>query len=104
MKGDTKIFLREELVADKPVREKRRPAEVDEADRDLWEALKACRKALADDSGVPPFHIFHDATLMEMVRYRPSNDQDLLSINGVGAVKLERFGRDFLSVICQFSN
>lgn len=103
LKSETKIFLREELVADKPVREKRRPAQVEEADQDLWEALKACRKALADDSSVPPFHIFHDATLMEMVQYRPSNDQDLLSINGVGAVKLERFGSEFLAVIEEYS-
>ncbi len=103
LKGDTKIFLREELVADKPVREKRRPVQVDEADQGLWEALKACRKSLADASGVPPFHIFHDATLMEMIQYRPGSQHDLLSINGVGAVKLEKFGDDFLAVIEEYS-
>jgi len=103
LKGETKIFLREELTAVKPVRERRRPAEVSEQDKDLWEALKAKRKELADALSVPPFHIFHDATLMEMMQSMPTSDADLLSVNGVGAVKLEKFGEEFLSVINEFS-
>ncbi|MGK0374191.1 MAG: ATP-dependent DNA helicase RecQ [Arenicella sp.] len=103
LKGETKIFLREELSAVKSVRERRRPAEVSEQDQDLWEALKAKRKELADELGLPPFHIFHDATLMEMMQIMPTNDADLLSVNGVGAVKLEKFGEHFLSVITEFN-
>jgi len=103
LKGETKIFLREELTAVKSVRERRRPAEVSEQDKDLWEALKAKRKELADALSVPPFHIFHDATLMEMMQSMPTSDADLLSVNGVGAVKLEKFGEEFLSVINEFS-
>ncbi|MFT6409075.1 MAG: ATP-dependent DNA helicase RecQ [Arenicella sp.] len=102
LKGETKIFLREELAAVKAVRERRRPAEVSEQEQDLWEALKAKRKELADSFGVPPFHIFHDATLMEMMQSMPTNDADLLSVNGVGAVKLEKFGQEFLAVISEF--
>jgi len=103
LKGQTKIFLREELAAEKTVRERRRPAEVSEADQDLWEALKAKRKELADSLGVPPYHIFHDATLMEIMQSMPTNDADLLSVSGVGAVKLEKFGEDFLAVIDEFA-
>jgi ATP-dependent DNA helicase RecQ len=77
---------------------------VSEQDQDLWEALKAKRKELADSMGVPPFHIFHDATLMEMMQSMPTNDADLLSVNGVGAVKLEKFGEEFLAVIDEFSS
>jgi len=102
LKGETKIFLREELVATKPARERRRPTEVSEQDKGLWEALKAKRKELADALGVPPFHIFHDATLMEMMQSMPSTDAELLSVNGVGAVKLEKFGEEFLSVIDEY--
>jgi len=102
LKGETKIFLREELVATKPARERRRPTEVSEQDKGLWEALKAKRKELADALGVPPFHIFHDATLMEMMQSMPSTDAELLSVNGVGAVKLEKFGEEFLGVIDEF--
>ena len=102
LKGETKIFLREELAAVKTIRQRRRPAEVSEHDQDLWQALKAKRKELADALGVPPFHIFHDATLIEMMQNMPANDGDLLSINGVGAVKLEKFGQEFLAVINEF--
>ena len=103
LKGETKIFLREELAAVKAVKQRRRPAEVSDQDKDLWEALKAKRKELADSLGVPPFHIFHDATLMEMIQSMPTNEADLLTVSGVGAVKLEKFGDEFLGVICEFS-
>ena len=89
-------------IADKPVKQKRLPAKVDDADRDLWGALKACRKELADAQGVPPFHIFHDATLMEMMQYRPKDNDDLLTINGIGVVKLEKYGDEFLTVLADF--
>lgn len=102
LKGEIKIFLREDTVVDKPTKEKRLPTKVDEADRDLWEALKARRKQLADDQGVPPFHIFHDATLMEMMQYRPADNNELLTINGIGAVKLEKYGDEFLEVLSEF--
>ena len=106
LRSETKIFLREELVTEKAARTtraKRVPVEIDEADLDLWEALKACRKSLADDLAVPPFHIFHDATLKEMISLMPTNESDMLAINGIGAVKFERFGDEFLSVIEEFS-
>ena len=106
LRSETKIFLREELVTEKTAkttRAKRVPVEVAEADMDLWEALKACRKTLADDLAVPPFHIFHDATLKEMISLMPSCEADMLAVNGIGAVKFERFGEEFLAVIEEFS-
>jgi ATP-dependent DNA helicase RecQ len=106
LRSETKIFLREELVTEKAARTtraKRAPVEVAEADMDLWEALKACRKSLADELAVPPFHIFHDATLKEMVSLMPGCETDMLAINGIGAVKFERFGEDFLAIIDEFS-
>lgn len=102
LKGETKVFLREDLQVVKPQREKRLPVKIDESDRDLWEALKACRKELAEAQGAPPYTIFHDAALMEMMQFRPSNDAELLTINGVGAVKLEKYGEDFLSVLAEY--
>ena len=104
LKGNIKLFLREDMLSAKPEKVKRLPLKVDESDRQLWEALKECRKQLADQQGVPPFHIFHDATLMEMIQYRPKDSAELLTINGVGEVKLERYGEAFLKVLCQFPN
>lgn len=102
LRGDVALFLRQDALNVKPSRPRRAAAQVAVADNDLWEALKACRKELADTLGVPPFHIFHDATLMEMMEYRPTDEHELLSINGVGQVKLEKFGREFLDVIAEF--
>ena len=68
----------------------------------LFEALRAKRRALAEDVGVPPYVIFHDATLREMALTKPTNIHALGRISGVGARKLEAYGEDFLSVIAQF--
>ncbi len=65
----------------------------------LWEALRGVRKKLADQQDVPPFYIFHDATLMEMVEKQPATLSALAHINGVGKTKLERYGEAFLQVL-----
>ena len=103
LKGEVKIFLREGIESAKPERVKKRPLNVATEDQDLWDALKACRKNLADEQAVPPFHIFHDATLMEMMRYLPKNNAEMLTINGIGEVKLEKYGEHFMTVLREFS-
>lgn len=70
-----------------------------EADRELWEALRALRKRLADAHGVPPYVIFTDNTLVDMLRQRPATLQDMALVSGVGSHKLERYGADFLQVL-----
>ena len=75
------------------------PAAVGAEDTDLWDALRACRRELADEHGVPAYVIFHDRTLHEMMLARPRNEGELLTINGVGQAKLERYGKRFLDVL-----
>ena len=65
----------------------------------LWEALRQRRRSLAEAQGVPPYVIFHDATLREMVEQRPLDIAALGDISGVGRSKLERYGEAFLDVI-----
>ncbi|HLP15432.1 MAG TPA: HRDC domain-containing protein, partial [Bacteroidota bacterium] len=72
--------------------------ETDSAD-DLFEALRALRKKLAVDLGVPPFVIFADVALREMARDLPQDDESFLAITGVGAQKLKRFGPVFMKTI-----
>ncbi len=69
------------------------------ADDALWQALRTRRLELAREQGVPPYVIFHDATLLEMVRQRPRDLAALGLIPGVGRSKLERYGETFLAVI-----
>ncbi|SDZ75589.1 ATP-dependent DNA helicase RecQ [Microbulbifer marinus] len=77
-------------------------ADLTPADEPLWDALRACRKQLADEHGVPPYVVFHDATLRGMVSARPQTREELLAVSGVGDSKLERFGDAFLAVLRDF--
>lgn len=70
-------------------------------DSTLWDALRACRKELADEHGIPPYMVFHDATLMEMMETHPHSKDQLLGVSGVGESKLDKFGDAFLNVISQ---
>ena len=65
----------------------------------LFEALRATRRALAEEAGVPPYVIFHDSVLRDMAASRPATLADLSHIGGVGAKKLDAFGEAFLKTI-----
>ncbi len=69
------------------------------ADDPLWLALKAKRLELAREQGVPPYVIFHDSTLLEILNNRPQSLNELSKITGVGKAKLDRYGDDFLQVL-----
>ena len=73
--------------------------DIADADLPLWQALRACRRRLAEEQGVPPYVIFHDASLREMLEFRPLSLEQLRSISGVGESKLKRFGEEFLAVL-----
>lgn len=100
LKGEVELRLREDRKT-KSAKKKRRGtgAELAPADQSLFEALRTRRKEIADELDLPPYVIFHDATLQQMAEHRPQNDQDLLTISGVGEAKLERYGTQFLEVI-----
>ena len=70
-----------------------------EEDRDLWERLRTLRRELATSQNVPPYVIFSDRTLWEMVRFKPRTLQDMASINGVGVKKLDQYALVFLDVM-----
>ena len=70
-----------------------------EHDQALFELLRQKRKALADAERVPPYVVFSDRTLVEMAAYYPMSADSLVQINGVGQVKLKRYGETFMEVI-----
>ena len=72
---------------------------VSDDDAPVLSALKAKRRALAENAGVPAYIIFTDKTLVEMAQRRPLNLDEMSQINGVGTKKLEKFGTIFLAVI-----
>jgi len=75
------------------------PAQIPPADAPLWEALRACRLSLAREQNLPPYVIFHDTTLLAMLRARPATLDALAGLPGIGGRKLERYGAVFLDVL-----
>ena len=70
----------------------------------LFERLRTLRKRLADTQGLPPYVIFHDATLREIVERRPQTLGQFAGIRGVGEGKLARYGQQFMAVLREASD
>ncbi|MEH3035162.1 MAG: DNA helicase RecQ [Sphingomonas adhaesiva] len=91
-----------------PARERRRKGAgaqtANPVDDPLFEALRACRRDLAKEAGVPPYVIFHDSALREMAALRPASASALGRISGIGQRKLDAYGAAFLKVIADHSS
>ncbi|SPF78681.1 ATP-dependent DNA helicase RecQ [Aliiroseovarius pelagivivens] len=97
LRGEAQVTLRRDTL-----KAARRPAAkmlVSEEDAPLLSALKAKRRALAENARVPAYVVFTDKTLIEMAETRPATLDDMARIGGVGAKKLESYGAEFLQVI-----
>lgn len=103
LRGEAKIYLRKEQEI-KPQYQSREQDKhwQNQQQKQLWEALRQCRKAIAAEHNIPAFHIFSDVTLMDMMEKHPLSLNEMLSVHGVGETKLERFGQEFLEVLQQF--
>ena len=99
LRGDVILRLREDVDTPRLRKKSGVKTAIAAADVSLWDELRELRLQLAGDQGVPPYVVFHDATLMEMVRLRPSSAEELLCISGIGQTKLERYGEVFLDLI-----
>ena len=73
-----------------------------EGDMDLFEALRALRRMIASEEKIPPYMVFSDKTLVHMSTMRPSNEQEMLEVNGVGEHKLQKYGERFLNEIQKY--
>ena len=74
------------------------------ADSELFERLRALRKRTADEHGLPPYVVFHDATLREMAARRPLTLNEFGELHGVGQAKLARYGEQFIAAIIEHSS
>ena len=77
-------------------------APVDPHDEPLWQRLRTCRMELARQQGVPPYVIFHDSTLLQMLSRKPTTLDEMATIDGVGSSKLTRYGQTFLEVLNKY--
>ena len=102
LRGEQILELRKQTKDTSVTREKSKKSPVRPQDVPLWEALRGLRTQLAEKSGVPPYVIFHDATLQEMVKKRPLSEADMRYISGVADQKIKRYGTAFLAEIAKY--
>ena len=107
LKGEQLLHLRKEEVkapsTKKGAAKSYTKTQISPEDQELWDELRECRKYLAEEHNVPPYLIFHDATLKEMLDIMPMSRSELLTITGVGESKLEKYGADFVEIICRYA-
>ncbi len=101
LQGRERLMLRKQVKAGKSGRKRSSSQFNKEADTQLWNALRDCRKQLAEEQGVPAYVIFHDATLVGMVERQPQTIEQLGRLSGIGERKLESYGSAFLEVILE---
>ena len=77
-------------------------ADLDPAAAERFTALRALRKRLADEQGVPAYVVFPDATLLELAERMPADEMAMLEISGIGPNKLARWGAEFLALLRSF--
>ncbi len=101
LRGDRQLELRRLRPRTKRAATKTRQPAMDlpPGAEPLFDALRALRRRLADDQQVPPYVVFHDATLRTIAATRPTDTAALLAIPGIGAAKAERYGDDVLQTI-----
>lgn len=104
LRGEAELALRKLDRSEKTGRSRsgKTKNQVRAGDHELFEALRALRLELAEEQGVPPYVIFHDAALVEMSRKRPESPDAMRYISGVGESKLKRYGKAFMRVIEQY--
>jgi ATP-dependent DNA helicase RecQ len=105
LKGERQVQLREDA---RPAKGRRMRSSapsagstlgIEATEEPLWNDLRRVRAELAKAHGVPAYVIFHDATLLAMLRALPQDEEELSAISGVGESKLKRYGKDFLAVL-----
>ena len=101
LRGEQSIALRKDPLVKASVGAKNKKA-THHGNRELWDALRACRTQLAKDKSVPPYVIFHDTVLVDMAEKQPQTLDEFAKLSGVGQAKLEQYGAFFLKVISEF--
>lgn len=104
LRGEQQLILRKDLKPEKikPGKKTASSKTVNEINAALWDALRAKRREIADEQDVPPYIIFHDATLMAMLEAKPANRQQMALLSGVGEQKLKLYADQFLEVISKY--
>ena len=101
LRKEQEVRLREDPLPTARRSRKRQSVPFAEEDAGTFEALRVLRRQIAEEEGVPPFVIFHDATLREMAAAKPRTLTDLARVKGIGESKLKKYGARVLAILLQ---
>ncbi|MEM8696071.1 MAG: DNA helicase RecQ [Pseudomonadota bacterium] len=100
LKGEEQVAL---ALPPRKTRKRRANRDANPVDDPLFDALREKRRLIAAENAVPPYIVFHDATLREMAAAKPGSLTEMSRISGIGERKLATYGEDFLAVIAAHS-
>jgi len=103
LRGESNISMKLPKEKEKKPPKPEKNSYVDEpVDNTLFDILRDVRRTIAQEQNMPAFVIFHDSALADMCRKRPTKMEDFLEVSGVGKVKAEKYGKQFLDAIAGY--
>jgi len=99
IKGAHTIDLKKERLTVQKAQGKKRVAYFDEYDVEMYDKLRNLRTQIAQANNIPPYIVFSDKTLKDLSVKQPQNKAEMLDVHGIGEVKFERYGEEFLSLL-----
>ncbi len=104
LQGSEKVTMKlsKEKEKQKSIETVKKPTTAKPVDKGLFAVLRDLRYQIAKEQKVPAFTVFSDSTLTDMCMKTPKTDTEMLSVSGVGQIKLERYGKRFLQAITQY--
>ncbi len=102
LKGEKELKIDEKRLIIKKVKPKKEIIDISNFNQEIFENLRALRRTISQREGVPPYIVFSDKTLKELSLTIPKNKEQMLNINGIGEVKFEKYGKEFLELLKQF--
>ena len=99
IRGVHEIELREDRLAVKKAAARKPAVDLGEYDAEIFEQLKGLRMEIAQTNNIPPYIVFSDKTLKELSIKLPRSKEEMLEVHGIGEVKFERYGEEFLEML-----
>jgi len=99
IKGAHIIELKKERLTVQKVETKKKVAYFNDYDVEMYDKLRILRTQIASKKGIPPYIVFSDKTLKDLSSKVPQSKEEMLEVHGIGEVKFERYGEDFLELL-----
>jgi len=99
IKGSHTIDLKKERLTVQKAEAKKKVTYFDDYDVDMYDKLRDLRKEIATAKGIPPYIVFSDKTLKDLSNKQPQDKEEMLAVHGIGEVKFERYGSEFLELL-----